>query len=122
MTITPNDMDLECIKLFKALNKIPGITTFSSCCGHGTNSFDIWFHANGGLGIIARLVDSRYAGIYPLYWRCELNVFESEEDRHFCFNLTSGDLRGEEAYNQANKIAENVEFLLRNAKRWKLIK
>ena len=30
----PADMDPECITLCAALNKLPGIQTFESCCGH----------------------------------------------------------------------------------------
>lgn len=39
----PNKMDPECVKLCKAINKIPGLQTTESCCGHGKDKFMIWF-------------------------------------------------------------------------------
>lgn len=38
-------MDLECMALCDALNALPGITTFESCCGHGKRPFQVWFFA-----------------------------------------------------------------------------
>jgi hypothetical protein len=38
-------MDAECLAICEALNTIPGITTTSSCCGHGMDPFKIWFVA-----------------------------------------------------------------------------
>ena len=39
----PADMDPECIPLCEALNAIPGVTTISSCFGHGWAPFGIFF-------------------------------------------------------------------------------
>lgn len=39
----PARLDPECLALCVALNKLPGITTFSSCCGHGREPYRIWF-------------------------------------------------------------------------------
>ena len=33
--VPPEDMDEECIALCVAMNKLPGISTIESCCGHG---------------------------------------------------------------------------------------
>jgi hypothetical protein len=41
----PLDMDQECVFLCIALNKLPGIKTVSSCCGHGIKPFYISFTA-----------------------------------------------------------------------------
>ncbi len=41
----PDDLDPECRELCEALNLLPGITTFSSCCGHGRFPYRIWFLA-----------------------------------------------------------------------------
>ena len=40
-------MDPECIALCEAMNKLPGIRTTESCCGHGERSYHIWFKADG---------------------------------------------------------------------------
>ena len=37
------NMDPECIQLCDALNSMPCVKTFESCCGHGMHSFRIWF-------------------------------------------------------------------------------
>lgn len=36
-------MDPECVKVCDALNALPGIRTFESCCGHGEHPFRVWF-------------------------------------------------------------------------------
>ena len=36
-------MDPECVKLCEAINHIPGLRTYESCCGHGERPFYIWF-------------------------------------------------------------------------------
>ena len=33
--IPPSDLDKECLELCVAMNKLPGIRTTNSCCGHG---------------------------------------------------------------------------------------
>jgi len=37
-----NIMDKEVINLCDALNKLPGVRTVESCCGHGKQPFRIW--------------------------------------------------------------------------------
>jgi hypothetical protein len=39
-------MDKECLVLCDALNALPGIRTFESCCGHGEYPFRVWFFCN----------------------------------------------------------------------------
>lgn len=41
----PGEMDEECVRLCDALNCIPGIRTFESCCGHGLDPFQVWMTA-----------------------------------------------------------------------------
>jgi hypothetical protein len=38
-------MDPECIPLCDAMNALPGIKTFESCCGHGKHAFIVFFKA-----------------------------------------------------------------------------
>ena len=40
-------MDAEVVTLCKALNRMPGIRTIESCCGHGGSPYHIWLKANG---------------------------------------------------------------------------
>jgi hypothetical protein len=37
------EMDPECVALCDAINQIPGIETVESCCGHGEETFKVWF-------------------------------------------------------------------------------
>lgn len=53
----PKDIDPECYALCVALNKLPGIHTVGSCCGHGKEPFLICFK-----------VDSLEALPHLLYW------------------------------------------------------
>lgn len=39
-------MDLECIELCEAMNKISGINTIDSCCGHGKFPYRVFFRAD----------------------------------------------------------------------------
>jgi hypothetical protein len=39
----PAGLDPECRLLCVALNRLPGITTWSRCCGHGRAPYRIWF-------------------------------------------------------------------------------
>jgi hypothetical protein len=39
----PVGLDKECRPLYRAMNKMPGIQTIESCCGHGKDSYRIWF-------------------------------------------------------------------------------
>jgi len=38
-------IDHESISLCDAVNKIKGLKTFESCCGHNRDNFLIWFSA-----------------------------------------------------------------------------
>ncbi len=42
-------IDPECINLIDAINRIPGLYTISSCCGHGRHPFTIFFKVDSGL-------------------------------------------------------------------------
>lgn len=41
----PDTMDPECVPLCDALNRLPGIHTLESCCGHGESTFLVAFSA-----------------------------------------------------------------------------
>jgi hypothetical protein len=60
-------IDKECLNLCLAMNRLPGIFTFESCCGHGKSPFHIWFYVDGlpqrggaGLLTLSRLTCPRY--------------------------------------------------------------
>lgn len=62
----PADIDPECRELCEALNLLPGITTTSSCCGHGREPYRIWFDADslGDLPAVCWCADGCHSGEY----------------------------------------------------------
>lgn len=59
----PEDIDGGCVCLCNMLNRIPGLLTTESCCGHGREQCRIWFRCID-IEVIARLarcVDRNYS-------------------------------------------------------------
>ena len=71
-----NPMDPPCVKLCAALNALGGITTMSSCCGHGTEPYRIWLDvaslSSSGLLLISRLLSHNYHK-FGHHWQLILN-------------------------------------------------
>ncbi len=60
----PKDLDPEVRALCIAMNRLPGIVTMESCCGHRKTPFHIWFRVTNfqarGLITLARCTCPRY--------------------------------------------------------------
>lgn len=100
----PRSMDPPCIPLFHALNKLPGIRTTSSCCGHGKKPFRMWLEACtlSNVTAVVRRIDGRYLGFE---WRCLAYINESAWRTSFCLeSLTIG----EEAYQESRVLAQSL--------------
>ena len=39
----PAGVDAECVALCNALNRLPGVRTTESCCGHGKSEYHVFF-------------------------------------------------------------------------------
>ena len=67
-------MDIECISLCEALNKIPGIETIESCCGHGNEKYQIWFKCYDlhKLSYLLYFIDPCYINFSN--WRCRVKT------------------------------------------------
>ena len=108
-----NGMDLEVVDLCNAMNALPGIKTFESCCGDGCSRFVIYFEVidtNEGLFFLTRCVDRRYWR-YGYLWKIELSVDDSlvEDVRlPITYALHSGPIVGKEAYKQAEDLVKNM--------------
>lgn len=109
-----NGLDNEVIDLCNALNSLPGITTFESCCGHSSQPFSIWFNVNSsitydGLFFITRCIDSRYWK-YGYLWSIKLVVGDVFKNNilpiHYV--LSSNPIVGEDAYTQAKDLIKNM--------------
>ena len=109
-------MDKEVIPLCNAMNSLPGIETDESCCGHGSSKFSIFFKVKGtdkGLFFLTRCVDRRYWK-YGYLWKIELSVGDRFKDNYLpiFYELHSGPIVGEDSYNQANSLVDNLNHHL----------
>ncbi len=107
------NMDPEVVDLCNAMNALPGIVTTESCCGHGCSNFSIFFRVvddERGLFFLTRCVDRRYWK-YGYLWKIELSVGDSmykDGHRPITYCLHSGPIVGEDAYEQAKDLLENM--------------
>jgi hypothetical protein len=69
----PADLDPEVKELCVALNKLPGIVTYGSCCGHGERGVHIsfYFKVPQDLAYLLYLLDPCHGG--PKGWRVEVH-------------------------------------------------
>jgi hypothetical protein len=118
----PSDIDPECIPLCNAINRVPGLSTIESCCGHAKDEFDIWFKATklNSLYVVARCIDIRYTTVKG--WVCEV-VDRDHCDDPVRFWLHSSCIsRGLVGvgkvliYQEANTIAKDINAFMDNKK------
>src|SRR5262245_11443287 len=57
----PPDLDKECRALCVALNKLPGVHTISSCCGHGRRPYWIFFVVSRLDALVSIAYEARHA-------------------------------------------------------------
>jgi hypothetical protein len=97
-------MDKEVLPLCDALNSIKGIETTSSCCGHGKETFRVWFKCSS-LKIINNLI----------YWikqfrplsRWEIKVFGICSNKRKTHFMIEGP-KGEAGYRGSKIIAKRI--------------
>ena len=97
-------MDQECIKICDAINRIPGLKTFESCCGHGESEFRIYFFVRSlkHLPVLLYYLDPCHVGFR---WNCQVYT-----DCSMCparFRIGSYSI-GKKAYEEADKIADRI--------------
>ena len=98
-------IDKEIVRLVKVMNRFPGITTLSCCCGHGDNETRIWFSPKSIKDLPAMLYwfDACHSGC-----RWDVFIYTDCSADHVTWMLQAR-VKGEEAYQEANKIAEYME-------------
>jgi len=114
----PKGLDMEVEPLFYALNRLPGIWTYTSCCGHGKENFRIWFFAHPGaegLLLIARSIDPRICGHDA--WKLILEHTNLVE-RPLAFCLRGG--IGPSAYLQVGDLAWKLTVPKQTTEEWVL--
>lgn len=107
--VPPSNLDPECIKICTALNELPGIRTFESCCGHGEHGFWIWFEITDpkalGLLTLSRCLCNRYGRVLAgdvKGWRAVLDHFDLCPRLCFLLEGPMGDYKG------ADELAEEI--------------
>jgi len=76
--IPPKDLDPECLEVCQELNKLEGIRTTGSCCGHNRQHFRVFLDLNlktWGHKVLTRCVCDRY---YESGWSVELTHSDVE--------------------------------------------
>ena len=103
-------LDKECVSLVEILNKIDGVATIESCCGHLTAPYRIWFVSNSfsAVGILHRCVDKRYS---DGKWKIEVDCSDRIPTNGFL--LTSV-----EPFKTDSEMAESVDALIKNILYW----
>ena len=101
------DMDIECVDLCIAMNRLPGIETSESCCGHSRRSFLVFFrvtnHKKRGFRTLARLMCNRYHNFANKGWRIQL--YHGDHPKNQVMYLLVGPKNGAD---QANELAKRI--------------
>lgn len=97
-------MDKECVILCEAINKIKGIRTVESCCGHGETPYHIWFTAER-LDCLPNLL-YWFAGCHCGYsgWAIKATTDCAKSPVIFCIEGPEGEI----AYEQSKEIAKFI--------------
>lgn len=97
-------MDSECVAICDAINRIPGLRTVESCCGHGDLTFSVWFKVDDpeNLPLLLYYIVPCHIGFK---WNCLVHTdCAMSPPTHRIESL----IKGEEAYTQAKWIAAKI--------------
>lgn len=106
----PGDIDHECFELCCTLNRMPGVETYESCCGHLKERYSIWFRSYNldAIARIARSVDRNYSD-----GRWELVVDCNDTEPQGCFWL-----RSKKPFSTDKTMEKSVRNLIRSIEYW----
>jgi len=103
-----SEMDTECISLCNAVNRLPGMHTTESCCGHNKTPFNIWFVSKELKHLPTLLYWFMPCHCSFSGWRVLVTTDCAMSPVHFCIQGPVG------AYREADKIAELIEGHIKN--------
>ena len=107
--VPPDDIDPECIPLCRAINALPGLETYESCCGHERRDpFRIWFFAKTveALRPLTMCVEPWYGGDHR--WKIKPQVIDLGPP-YVVFQLYfGGRMRGLKLYAEADNLAHRI--------------
>jgi hypothetical protein len=114
---TDSSLDPEVVRLCTSLNRIPGLGTVESCCGHDSEDFIVWFRARdlNVLRFLARLLCPRLHASAPGSREAMLlitldhgNCMNEEGVLWFCLVGPPGHC----SYEAANRLADEIDACL----------
>lgn len=108
-------MDKECIPLCDALNQLPGVKTFESCCGHLQRRYAIWLYTANpySMAVIARAFDKRYVPT-SIMWDVKIETIDIERTPQFCIGIYSSDI-----FHDYEMMMKDVKELVESIEYWK---
>ena len=103
-------MDNECVDLCNLLNRLPGLKTSESCCGHCKAPFCVFFSCDNldTLTRLGRVVDNRYS---DGKWEIVLETGDSHPKNRFW-------LRSKEAFKDSDEMMLSTQDMIDNIGYW----
>lgn len=101
-------MDPECVAICDAINRIPGLYTIESCCGHGDRTFSVWFKVEDPerFPVLLYYIVPCHVGFR---WNCLVHTDCAMSPPTYRIESVS---RGNEAYLEAERIAKEINSYL----------
>lgn len=102
-------MDAPCIELCNLLNRLPGLETSESCCGHCKEPYMVFFRCDNldTLTRLGRSIDRRYS---DGKWKIELDSGDSNPKNRFCLMSVEPFKNGDEMLNSVEELMENILY------------
>ena len=101
-------MDKECISICEVLNRLPDVTTYESCSGHGKEPFNVWFRCDNidTLSRLGRAVSKNYS---DGNWEIVLDTTDTRP--RGCFWLrTKSILQNDELYDSLANLERSILY------------
>lgn len=107
-------MDKECIPICDALNELPGVTTFESCCGHLKRKYVVYLYTDNpySMAVIARTFDRRYLPTKST-WKVTIETIDVERTPQFCIGIYS-----EEPFKDYDTMIQDVNEVVESINCW----
>ncbi len=107
-------MDKECIPICDALNSLPDVETFESCCGHLKTRYAVYLKTKNlySMSVIARVFDKRYSNT-SVAWKTTIETLDAENNPQFCIGIYS-----ERPFNDYREMSDDVKHLCDGIRYW----
>lgn len=106
-------MDKECITMCDALNELPDVRTFESCCGHLKRKYVVYFYTDNSysMAVIARALDGRYLPTKSR-WELKIETIDVERTPQFCVGIYSEDVFEDydTMMHDVNEVADSIRY------------